>query len=103
MNEIQQPKNNKSTDSTWTATNKKFSFCSMLTMKTSTKMYLSLVLSTACIMFYQYQLSKASLISSIQNTNGLINNNGIENDVVRGKKINDLYFFLLSAFYPNNG
>lgn len=28
-------------------------------MKTSTKMYLSIVLSTLCILFYQYQLSKA--------------------------------------------
>lgn len=34
------------------------------TMKTSTKMYLSIFLSTACILFYQYQLSKANLLSS---------------------------------------
>lgn len=32
-------------------------------MKTSTKMYLSIFLSTACILFYQYQLSKANLLA----------------------------------------
>lgn len=47
-------------------------------MKTSTKMYLSVVLSTACIMFYQYQLSKASWIT-LQTTNN--NVNSIENEV----------------------
>lgn len=56
----------------------------LLTMKTSTKMYLSVVLSTICIMFYQYQLSKASLLT-MQNgnsANGNGNSNSIENEVV---------------------
>lgn len=33
------------------------------TMKTATKMYLSIILSMVCIMFYQYQLSKANFIT----------------------------------------
>lgn len=33
-------------------------------MRTSHKMYLTLILSTACIFLYQYQLSKARLLSS---------------------------------------
>lgn len=32
-------------------------------MKTTTKMYLSVALSTLCIIFYQYQLSKANFIT----------------------------------------
>lgn len=45
-------------------------------------MYLSVVLSTICIMFYQYQLSKASLLSLPgTNNNGNNNNNNIENEV----------------------
>lgn len=83
MNETHQSNIKQILDPEWT-TKEKTSFCSMLTMKTSTKMYLSLVLSTACIMFYQYQLSKASLLSW-QSNDGLVNNNGIENEV---EKIN---------------
>lgn len=33
------------------------------TMKTATKMYLSIILSMVCIMFYQYQLSKANFVT----------------------------------------
>lgn len=47
-------------------------------MKTSTKMYLSVVLSTVCIMYYQYQLSKASVWNVGGTGNG---NNNIENEV----------------------
>lgn len=35
-----------------------------MTMKTSTKMYLMVFLSTTCIFLYQYHLSKAGLITS---------------------------------------
>lgn len=41
-------------------------------MKTATKMYLSVILSTLCIMFYQYQLSKANFISTQRNGNNAI-------------------------------
>lgn len=37
------------------------------TMRTTTKMYLSVVLSTLCIIFYQYQLSKANFITLQRN------------------------------------
>lgn len=47
-------------------------------MKTSTKMYLSVVLSTVCIMYYQYQLSKASVWNGSGTNNG---NNNIESEV----------------------
>lgn len=49
-------------------------------MKTATKMYLSVVLSTLCIMFYQYQLSKANFITSQRNiggSNAIISDSGI--------------------------
>ncbi|XP_055307498.1 galactosylgalactosylxylosylprotein 3-beta-glucuronosyltransferase P [Sitodiplosis mosellana] len=36
---------------------------SVCTMKTTTKMYLSVILSTLCIVFYQYQLSKANFVT----------------------------------------
>lgn len=32
-------------------------------MKTATKMYLSIILSMVCVMFYQYQLSNANFIT----------------------------------------
>lgn len=51
-------------------------------MKTATKMYLSVVLSTLCIMFYQYQLSKANFITSQRNVGGsntISGENGIAN------------------------
>lgn len=38
-------------------------------MKTATKMYLSIILSTLCIIFYQYQLSKASFVTLQRNIN----------------------------------
>lgn len=51
-------------------------------MKTATKMYLSVILSTLCIMFYQYQLSKANFITSQRNiggSNAIISDSGIVN------------------------
>lgn len=52
-------------------------------MKTATKMYLSVILSTLCIMFYQYQLSKANFITTTRNIGG---NNAIisDNAVING-------------------
>lgn len=35
----------------------------LVKMKTATKMYLSVILSTLCIMFYQYQLSRANFLT----------------------------------------
>lgn len=58
------------------------------TMRTATKMYLSIILSMVCIMFYQYQLSKANFITwqgGDGNTNsGIIaqNRNGIDTNEV---------------------
>lgn len=46
-------------------------------MKTATKMYLSVILSTLCIMFYQYQLSKANFITTQRNNGG---NNAVISD-----------------------
>lgn len=48
-------------------------------MRTTTKMYLSIILSTACIMVYQYQLSKASFLT-LQGNGG--NNNSTETNEV---------------------
>lgn len=51
-------------------------------MKTATKMYLSVILSTLCIMFYQYQLSKANFITSHRNvgeSNGILNDRRVVN------------------------
>lgn len=50
-------------------------------MKTATKMYLSVILSTLCIMFYQYQLSKANFVTTQRNggNNAVISDSGIVN------------------------
>lgn len=65
------------------------------TMKTTTKMYLTVMLSTACIMVYQYQLSKASFMT-LQggNTNNINGNNSSNeaNEVLKKQhKINQHY------------
>lgn len=54
-------------------------------MKTATKMYLSVILSTLCIMFYQYQLSKANFItlqrsSTVGGSNAVTIDNRIVNN-----------------------
>lgn len=51
------------------------------TMRTTTKMYLSIILSTACIMVYQYQLSKAGFLS-LQGNGGNNNNSAETNEVL---------------------
>lgn len=43
-----------------------------MTMKTSTKMYLMVFLSTTCIFLYQYHLSKAGLITSQDNVEHIV-------------------------------
>lgn len=51
-------------------------------MKTATKMYLSVILSTLCILFYQYQLSKANFITTQRNigrNNAIISDSGLVN------------------------
>lgn len=49
-------------------------------MKTATKMYLSVILSTLCIMFYQYQLSKANFVTQRNGgNNAVISDSGIVN------------------------
>lgn len=63
--------------------------CSNLVkMKTATKMYLSVILSTLCIMFYQYQLSRANFltlqgneVSGGINSMATIDNQNIRNDL----------------------
>lgn len=55
-------------------------------MKTATKMYLSVILSTLCIMFYQYQLSRANFLTLQGNEvsggiNSMVDNQNIRNDL----------------------
>lgn len=60
---------------------------SICTMKTTTKMYLSVILSTVCIMFYQYQLSKASFLT-LQRGDVFGGNNNIVTS--ESRNINDI-------------
>lgn len=73
---------------------------SVCTMKTTTKMYLSVVLSTLCIVFYQYQLSKANFVSLQRNdviggTNSILTSDNRNINSKEAKEVRDeLYSYV---------
>lgn len=65
-------------------------------------MYLSVILSTLCIVFYQYQLSKANFVA-LQRNDGIGNSNNIvtnDNRNINNKEI--LEVLTLATFHIRN-